>query len=170
MAKVRMNGKHALAAIAGSVAILAAASGLVLAQGFGHPGGGGHGMWLLARAAGLNHSQIASAFANDANLATDRANLKSAHDAMMSCLVSNTVTSSGCSSQISAFSNALQAMTQERMTVWQNLFRTAPNLSQASTVYSQLQQLRSQKRQILQSVLGSSAGEGEAQGAAGPTE
>jgi hypothetical protein len=156
MAKVRIDRQRALTVVAGLVAILAVTSGFVLAQGFGWPREGGHGMWLLARAAGLNHSQIVSAFTSDSNLATDRANLKSAHDALMSCLVSTTVTSSGCTSQITAFSNALQAMAQERMSVWQNLFKTAPNLSQASTVYSQLKQLRSERQQILQSVFGSS--------------
>src|SRR5207253_102172 len=121
--------------------------------------GGGHEMWLLARAAGLNHSQIATAFGNDANLATDRANLKSAHDAMTSCLVSSAVSGSGCTNQIASFSNALQAMAQERLTVWQTLFKTAPNLAQATTVYAQLKQLHSEKQQILQGVLGSSGGE-----------
>ena len=36
------------------------------------------------------------------------------------------------------------------MTVWQTLFKSAPNLSQAASVYSQLQQLHAQKKQILQ--------------------
>jgi hypothetical protein len=151
-----MIGKRTIAAVAGSVMMLAATSGLVLARGFGGPGGGGRDMWLLARAAGLNHSQVASAFQNDANLKTDRTNLKTAHEAMMSCLVSG----KDCSSQISAFSSALQTLAQERMTVWQNLFKSAPNPSQASNIYSQLQQLHSQKKQIIQGVLGSNSGEG----------
>lgn len=158
-----MIGKRAIVVVVGSILMLAATSALVLARGFGGPGGGGHEMWLLARAAGLNHSQIATAFANDTNLPTDRANLKSAHDAMMSCLFSSTVSSTGCSTQIASFSSASQTMAQERMTVWQNLLKTAPNLSQAASVYSQLQNLRSQKKQILQSVLGSPTSE------AGPT-
>jgi hypothetical protein len=152
-----MITKRAIAALAGSLLMLAATVGLALAQGFGGHDGGGHDMWVLARAAGLNHSQIATAFANNANLATDRANLKTYHEAMMSCLVSST---GGCSNQITSFSTALQAMAQERMIVWQNLFKTAPNLSQASSVYSQLQQLHSQKKQIMQSVLGSNSGGG----------
>jgi len=151
-----MIGKRAFVAVAGSVLMLAATSGLALARGFGGPGGGDHDMWLLARAAGLNRSQIASAFENDANLKTDRANLKTIHEAMMSCLVSG----KDCTSQISSFSNALQTMAQERMTVWQNLFKTAPNQPQASKVYSQLNQLHSEKKQIIQSVLGSKDGEG----------
>jgi hypothetical protein len=146
-----MIGKRVIVGLAGSVVMLTATSGLVLAHGFGGPGGGGHDMWLLARAAGLNHGQVASAFQNDANLKTDRTNLKTAHEAMMSCLVSGKT----CSSQIFAFSSALQTMAQERMTVWQNLFKSAPNPSQAANVYSQLQQLHSQKKQIIQNVLGS---------------
>jgi len=149
-----MIGKRAIGVVAGSILFLAATSAWVLARG-GGPGGGGHEMWLLARAAGLNHSQIALAFANDTNLPMDRANVKSTHDAMMSCILSSTVSGAGCSTQIASFSSALQTMAQERMSVWQNLLKTAPNLPQAASVYSQLQNLRSQKKQIMQSVLGS---------------
>ena len=149
-----MIRKRAIAVAAGSILMVAAISALALARG-GGPSRGGHEMWLLARAAGLNHSQIASAFQNDTNLPTDRATLKSTHDAMMTCLFSSTVSATGCSTQITSFSSALQTMAQERMTVWQNLLKTAPNLSQAVSVYSQLQNLRAQKKQVLQSVFGS---------------
>jgi hypothetical protein len=147
---MHMIGKRTIMAIV-VVAIVATTSGLVLARGFGgRSEGGGGGMWLLARAAGLDHDQIATAFQNDANLKTQKDNLKTAHDAMMACLV----TAKDCTTQISSVSNALQAFSQERMTVWQNLFKNAPNPSQASKVYSQLQQLRSQKKQLMQSVFG----------------
>jgi hypothetical protein len=155
-----MIGKRAIAVIAGSVLIVTATSALVLAHGFGGPGAEGHEMWLLARAAGLDHSQIAAAFGNDTALATDKANLKSAHEAMISCLFSTTVSSTGCGTQIASFSSALQTTAQERLNVWQNLLKTAPNLSQAASVYSQLQNLHSQKEQILQNVFGSSNGAG----------
>jgi hypothetical protein len=160
-----MIGKRAIAMAAGSVLMLAAASGLALAHGFGGRGGGGHDMWLLARAAGLNHSEIASAFHNDANLKTDRTNLMTAHEAMMSCLVSG----KDCTSQVSAFSSAVQTMAQERMMVWETLFKTAPNPSQAASVYSQLQQLKSQKKQIFQSVFGSQATEGSSSSSTTPS-
>jgi hypothetical protein len=149
-----MNGKRAIAVAAASVLMLAATSVLAMAHGFGR-GEGGHDMWLLARAAGLSRSQIASAFKNDTSLKNDRTNLKAAHEAMMSCLV----TGKDCTSQISTFSNAVQAMAQERMTVWQGLFKGASNPSQAANVYSQLQQLHSQKKQIMQSVFGTAGSE-----------
>jgi hypothetical protein len=149
-----MLGRRSIAVVAGSILMVAATSALVLARG--GPGGGGHQMWLLARAAGLDHSTIATAFKSDTNLATDRANLKSAHDAMISCLFSSTVAGAGCSTQIASFSSALQTLAQERMTVWQSVLAKAPNLSQAQSVYSQLQNLQSQKKQILQNVFGSS--------------
>jgi hypothetical protein len=152
-----MIGKRVIAAVAGSVLMLAAISGLALAHGFGGRGGGGHEMFMLARAAGLNHDQIRSAFENDASLRTDRSNLKNAHEALMSCLVSS---GKDCSSEVTSFSNAVQAMTQERMTVWAKLFSTAPNLSQAANLRSQLQQLHSQKKQLMQNVFGSHGGEG----------
>lgn len=166
-----MIGKRGITVMAGSILLVTATSALVLAHGFGGPGAGGHEMWLLARAAGLDRSQISTAFGSDTNLANDRSNLKSAHDAVMSCLFSTTVSGSGCSTQIAAFSSALQTMAQERLNVWQNLLRTAPNLSQAASVYSQLQNLRSQKKQIFQSVFGSSSGDsGPAAGTNAPVE
>src|SRR5689334_13326657 len=110
-----MIKKRGIAVVVGSALIVAITSGLVLAHGFGGPGEGGHEFWLLARAAGLNHSQIATAFTNDANLATDRANLKSAQDTMVSCMLSSNVSGAGCTSQIVSFSNALQTLVQERL-------------------------------------------------------
>lgn len=152
-----MIGKRAIAAIAGSVLMLAAISGLALAHGFGGRGGGSHEMFLLAHAAGLNHDQVRSAFENDASLKTDRTNLKNAHEAMMSCLVTP---GKDCSSEVTSFSNAVQAMTQERMTVWAKLFSGAPNLSRAANLRSQLQQLHAQKMQLMQNVFSSQGGEG----------
>ena len=154
-----MIGKRTIAVAAGAVLMLTAISALALGHGFGGPGGGDHSMRLLARAAGLTHTQIRSVFASDTTLATDRANLKAAHEAMMSCLASTTVASAGCSTQIQSFSTALGAMAQERMMDWQNVLKTAPNLAQAATVYSQLQQLHAQKNQIMQSVFGTPGSE-----------
>lgn len=165
-----MIGKRGIAVIAGSILIVTATSAWVLARGYGGPGAGGHEMWLLARAAGLDRSQIAAAFGNDTSLATDKANLKSAHDALVSCLFSTTVSSSGCSTQITSFTGALQTMAQERLNVWQNLLKTAPNLPQAANVYSQLQNLRSQKQQILQNVFGSSNSQEGSAGTNSPVE
>jgi hypothetical protein len=80
----------------------------------GHQGGGDGNLWLLARAAGLSRSQIATAFKNDSNLKTDRSNLRIAREALTTCLVSG----SSCPSQISAYASAHQTLAQERMTVW----------------------------------------------------
>jgi hypothetical protein len=153
-----MIRKRAIVVAAGSVLMLAVMSGLALSHGFGGHGKGDHSMFLLARAAGVTHDQIASAFQNS-NLKNDRANLKTTHDAVMSCLLSppsqGTGGSTACSSQIASFANAVQTMAQDRMTVWQNLFKTAPTLSQAASVYSQMQQLHAQQKQMFQSVFGS---------------
>ena len=154
-----MIRKRAIVVAAGLVLMLAVTSGLALSHGFGGRGGGGHEMWMLARAAGLSHDQIASAFQNEAKeLKADRANLKATHEAVMSCLLSQP--QPGCSSQISSFSSAVQKMAQDRMTMWQDLFKNAPKLPQAASVYAQLQQLHAQKKQIFQSVFGSPDTEG----------
>jgi hypothetical protein len=147
-----MLGKCAIAATVGSVLLVAAISSLALAEGFGGHGRGHHNqMFLLAHAAGLSHSEIRTAFKNDTNLKTDRTNLKNAHEALMECLVSG----KDCSSQVTALSSAVQAMTQEHMTLWANLFKSAPNPSAAANLYGQLKQLQAQRKQIFQSAFGS---------------
>jgi hypothetical protein len=135
--------------MAGAIALgLTVGAGAAMA----HEGGGHeHAMFLLARAAGLTHDQIATAFKSDQNLATDRTNLRNARDAMITCIVSG---SGACSNEISAYSSATQALAQEKMTVWQNLFKQAPNASQAQTVLGELRQLQAQRKQIFQQVFG----------------
>jgi hypothetical protein len=165
--KVGMIGKRGIVITAGSVLMLAAFSAMALAHGFGGHGRGGHdNMFLLAHAAGLDHSTISSAFKNDTNLEKDRDKLKSTHELMMTCLLSG----KDCTSQITDFSNALQAMAQERMTVWQGLLQKAPNLQQAANVYSQLKQLQSQRRQIMQGAFGSQTPDASPNGAAPGSE
>lgn len=149
-----MNLGTRLAMMTGAIALaLTIGAGAAMA----HPGGGhgDHKMFLLARAAGITHDQIMTAFKGDANLATDRTNLRNARDAMMTCVVSG---GGSCSNEISAYSSALQALTQEKMTVWQNLFKQAPNANQAQTVLGELRQLQTQRKQIFQQVFGSRGG------------
>jgi hypothetical protein len=152
-----MIGKRVIATAASAALIAAVTTGLALAHGFGGPRGGGNQMGLLAHAAGLTHSQIMTVFEGNTKLQTDRANLKTAHQAMMSCLVAS---GSDCTTQISSYAADLQTMTQDQMLAWQGLFKSAPNLAQAASVYSQLQQLQSQRKQILQGVFGSNSTQG----------
>ncbi len=141
------------------VVAIAAIGGSALARGTqGHDHGGSRGghLWLLARAAGLNRDQIATAFQNDSNLKSGRTNVRTTHQALETCLL----TGDACTTQISAYGSAVQALSQERMTVWASLFASAPNLKQASSVQTQLQQLGAQRRQIFQQVFGSSTTNG----------
>ncbi len=128
--------------------------GAASAHGRGrHRGGGDGDLWLLAHAAGLSRSQIATAFKNDSTLKTDRSNLRSVREALTTCLVSG----SSCASQISAYASAHQALAQEEMTVWGTLFQGAPNAKQAATVLNQLRQLQAQRKQIFQQVFDSTS-------------
>ena len=151
-----------LVTMAGAIAL-----GLTMGAGaaMAHEGGHQRQMWLLARSAGITHQQIATAFKSDANLATDRANLHSARDAMMTCVVSG----GSCSNEISAYSSALQTLAQEKMTVWQNLFKQAPNTSQATTVLGELRQLHATRRQIFQQVFGGQSSTSESSPTASST-
>jgi hypothetical protein len=131
-----------------------------LARGPKGHGGGSHDgqLWLLARAAGVPRTQIMTAFQNDANLKSDFANVRTTRQALQACLLSSP---NSCSSQISAFGSAVQALSQERMNVWATVFGGASNLQQAATVQGQLDQLHAQRKQIFQQIFGSSStGEG----------
>ena len=153
-----MAGKRKVTRVAAAVGVvLAATCGLALAQGWhghgGGPGGDGH-LFMLARVAGVAHSKMHTAFKGDANLKTDFANVKSTHQALIACLASGGT----CDSQISAFAAAQQALTVEKYTVWEGLFKGAPNTSKATTLLGQMQQLQQQRHAIFQQAFGSQAG------------
>ncbi len=139
----------------GAAALIAA----VGAPAFAHGMHGGHEMGLLARAAGISRSDIHSAFKNDANLKSDFQNVRTTRDAMNKCIVSG----GSCSNEISAYSGAVEKLTQERMQVWQKLFQNAPNRKQAAATMGQLEQLRTQRRQIIKQALANQGGGGQTQ-------
>jgi hypothetical protein len=135
------------------------AVGTIYAEAFAHGragrwGGADGDLRLLARAAGLNRTQITSAFKSDANLKTDWSNLQSARTTLVSCLVTN----GSCASQISSYASAQQALAQARMTVWSSLFQSAPDLKPAATMQKDLQQLRDQRKRVFEQDLGSANG------------
>jgi hypothetical protein len=151
-----MTGKLKVSRMAAAVGVvLAATCGLALAQGFGGHGGGGPGgdghLFMLAKVAGVDHSKMHTAFMGDANLKTDFANVKTTHQALMTCLASGT---GACDSQITAFASAQQALTTEKYKVWEGLFKGAPNASKATALLSQMQQLEQQRDAIFQQAFG----------------
>jgi hypothetical protein len=152
-----MIGKRKVSRVAAAVgAILAATCGLALAQGFGGhrgggPGGDGH-LFMLAKVAGVDHSRMHTAFKADANLKTDFANVKTTHQALTTCLASG----GACDSQITAFANAQRDLTVEKYTVWEGLFKDAPNKSKSAALLGQMQQLEQQRHAIFQQAFGNS--------------
>jgi hypothetical protein len=136
-----------------ALSIVSVAAGAALAHGRGGRGGPGGDLFLLTRAAGITHQQIAAAFKADANLRTDRANLKNARDNLATCMVSG----GSCTGQISAFSTALGSLANEKLTVWNGLFRAAgaANDKQAATVLGELQKVRAERKSIFLHVFGS---------------
>lgn len=133
----------------GAAALVAAISAPALA----HEHRGGE-MRLLARAAGISKSDIHSAFKSDPNLKADFKNVRSSRDAMNKCIVSG----GSCSNEISAYSGAVQKLEQERVQVWQKLFQNAPNRKQAAATMGQLEQLKTERHQIVKQALGNQAG------------
>ncbi len=149
-----MNKKSVVATVSGMAALaLAATCGSALA--FGHHGhrGGDMQLGLLAHAAGISRDQIRSAFKNDAALKTDFEATRKAKTAMDACIVAGT-----CTNEVATYAAAEQALTQEKMTVWQNLFKNAPNKAQAVSLKGQMDQLKEQKHQIMRQAFSSSKG------------
>ncbi|HZO80144.1 MAG TPA: hypothetical protein VFB33_00490 [Candidatus Binataceae bacterium] len=141
----------------------AAAAGLILAATCGaaaaHGMGGGHGgdrqMWLLGHAAGLSHQQIGAAFHNDPNLKTDFTNLRHTREAAISCIAKG----GSCASEISAYANAKQVLTAEKLGVWEKLFQTpGANTTQSTAVLGQLRNLREQRHKLFEQIFASSKG------------
>ena len=152
-----MVGKRKASWVAAATgAVLAATCGLALAQGWhghgGRPGGDGK-LFILAKVAGVDHSQMHTAFKGDAALKTDFGNVKTTHQALTACLVSGT---GSCDSQIAAFASAQQALTTEKYKVWEGLFKGASNAGKATTMLGQMQQLEEQRHAMFQQAFGDS--------------
>jgi hypothetical protein len=150
-----MVGKRKASWVAAATGVvLAATCGLALAQGWhGHRGGsGGDGkLFMLAKVAGVDHSQMHTAFKGDTALKPDFESVKSTHQALVACLVSGT---GSCDSQITAFASAQQALTMEKYKVWEGLFKGAPNAGKATTLLGQMQQLQQQRHAMFQAAFG----------------
>jgi len=122
--------------------------------GHGHGGHGGDGhLMMLAHAAGLTGQQIHEAFRSDLNLKADFSKLKTDRSAMTTCIVAGT-----CTNQVATYAADQQALTQEKMTIWQNLFASAPNKAQATSVLNQMTALNAQKHALMQQIFSSAKG------------
>jgi hypothetical protein len=109
---------------------------------------------MLAKAAGVDHSAVHTAFKGDTNLKSDFETVGSTHKALIACLASG----GSCDSQISAFATAQENLTTEKFKVWEGLFKSAPNTSKSTALLGQLQQLQQQRHAIFQQAFGSQAG------------
>jgi hypothetical protein len=150
-----MVGKRKASWVAAATGVvLATTCGLALAQGWHRHGGGPGGdgkLFMLAKVAGVDHSQMHTAFKGDSALKPDFESVKSTHQALVACLVSGT---GSCDSQITAFASAQQALTTEKYKVWEGLFKGAPNAGKATTLLGQMQQLQQQRHAMFQAAFG----------------
>jgi hypothetical protein len=148
--------KVAAIAAAAVLAVGVGAYGMAAAYGGGHGHFHGHGhgggMFLLAHAAGISKTDIQTAFQNDSTkLQADRAALKTARENFVNCLLSSSNSSAtSCSTQATALVTAKQTAETDKLALWEGLFATAPNKANAANVLAELQQLRAQRKQIMQ--------------------
>jgi len=136
-----------------ALSLYAVACGVAMAYGGGPRGGrgGDRNLFVLARATGLTHTQIKSAFAtNRTTLKADHAALESARTNLDTCLVAGT----DCTSQASAYLTAKQTAAKDKLSVWQGLFKGNPNPQKGAAVLQQLEQLQASRKQIFQQVRG----------------
>ena len=149
-----MNRKTVVAMVSG-LSALALAATCIPALAYGHHGHHGDMQYgLLAHSAGLTRQQIHSAFKSDPALKTDFENLRSAKKTLDTCVVAGACNNG----EIAAFASAQSALTQEKMTVWQNLFKGAPNDAAAVSLKGQLDQLNATKHQIMHQAFSSAKG------------
>lgn len=180
-----MSVKRKVSRVATAIGVvLAATCGLALAShGWHGHGGGGRGgdgqLFLLARAAGVSKSTLASAFHGNTTLHQDFSTLRTAHQGVISCLVSSAVTSGGCATAIATYEGAQAQLTKDKLAAWQGVFAAASptNLANASSVLAQLQALKTQehalqqqKHQILKGIFGAQAGGEGPDASTTPTE
>jgi hypothetical protein len=152
--EARKVSKRVIAIVAAmSIPLVAVISTQALAYGHGHRGGRDGYLFLLARAAGITHQQIGAAFKGDTNLKTLYGAKKTARENLINCLVS-LAPGGNCSSYITAYSGAEQALSQEKFAVWEGLFQKAPNNKQAATVLGELKQLQAQRKSIFSQIFG----------------
>jgi hypothetical protein len=149
-----MSKKTVLSMVAGVSGLVLAATCLpVLAfgpHGGHHHHGGGDEFGLYAKAAGITHEQIRTAF-QGSNIKTDFQNLRAAKKALDACIIAGT-----CSNEVATYATDLQTLTTDKLNVWQTLFQNAPNKSAAISLKTQLDGLNATRRQLLQGVFGSS--------------
>ncbi len=109
---------------------------------------------LLAHAAGISGDTIHAAFKSDTTLKSDFEALRTARKAMDACIIAGT-----CTNQVATYASAQQALTQEKLTVWQNLFAAkGVNNAAAVSLKTNLDNLIAQKHELLHSVFSSAAG------------
>jgi hypothetical protein len=150
----------AAAVLAAGVGVYGIASAYGGGHGHFHGRGHGGGLFLLAKAAGITHTDIRTAFQNDATkLQADHAALKTAHENFINCLLSSSNTSAtSCSTQASALVAAKQTAETDKLALWEGLFASAPNKAAAANLLTQLQQLQAQRKADIQAALGTNAG------------
>jgi hypothetical protein len=141
-----MTRKTIISMVSGASALVLAAT-CIPAMAYGRHGhhGGDMKLGMLAHAAGVTREQIRTAFKSDTNLKTDFLALKNAKKAMDACVIAGACNNG----EIAAFANAQSALTQEKMTVWQGLFKGAPNDAQAISLKAQLDSLNAQKHSLM---------------------
>ncbi len=109
-----MVGKRKASWVAAATGmVLAATCGLALAQGWhGHRGGpGGDGkLFMLAKVAGVDHSQMHTAFKSDAALKPDFESVKSTHQAL-----------------VATFLSQMQQLEQQKHAMFQQAFGSSPS-------------------------------------------
>ncbi len=147
--------KVAAIAAAAVIAVGVGAYGMASAYGssHGHWHGHGHGggFFLLAHAAGISGSDIRTAFQNDATkLQNDRTTVKNDRQNLINCLLSTSTPAPSCSSYVNKYLTDKQTAESDKLAIWQTLFASAPNKANAANVLGELQQLRAERKQILQ--------------------
>jgi hypothetical protein len=125
-----MNKKTAVSIFSGVSALILAATCLPAmafgSHGHGHHRHGGDEFGLYARADGISHETIQTAFQNS-NVRADFQNVRKDKNALDTCIIANS-----CTTEVTTYETDQAKLTSDKLTTWQSIFKgvnTAPGVS-----------------------------------------
>jgi len=106
---------------------------------------------MYARADGITHDQIRTAFQNS-NVRADFEKIRADKKAMDACLIAN-----NCANEVTTYETDQAALTKDKLAVWQGLFASAKSTTPGVNLKNTLESLNQQKHAAFKTAFGGSS-------------
>jgi hypothetical protein len=116
-----------------------------------HRHGGDMEFALYARADGITHEQIKTAF-QSSNVMTDFQNVRKDKKALDTCIIANS-----CTTELTTYENDQATLTKDKLAVWQGLFAKASSTAPGVNLKTTLDSLNQQKHAAFKTAFGGSS-------------